>query len=256
MSSISRSAPLGRIALALAGALALVGAASAAPTYGNIAAPGVYFGSGNVNGNWTINTSNNVEVALRAKNRGLSGATFDGSSGTYFVPHGACISGALACGGTPGTRAAWNYEFSVNARADGVGSADLVGLNILLEVDTDPTFGFNWVPLNVLTNWSDNSFWNATTATRRVSVGANLADNDPLIGEIGLQQSANPSFGNSGFGFIPGAGSYGLRLSVLRDTALLSQVQTTVQVPEPGSLALAGLALAALGVAARRRRAG
>ena len=51
-----------------ASALALSSAALAAATYGNIGAvPGVYFGSGNLNGNWTIDTSNNIEVALRIK---------------------------------------------------------------------------------------------------------------------------------------------------------------------------------------------
>ena len=73
-------------------ACTLIGAAASAvavpvSSYGNIGTPGVYFGSGNVNGNWTIgtDTANNVEVALRVKNRATL-ATINGASGVYLKP--------------------------------------------------------------------------------------------------------------------------------------------------------------------------
>ena len=235
-----------------AGAFCLASSALAVPTYGNIVSPpGVIFGSGNVNGNFTINIANNVEVALRAKNR-YSGATVDGSDGTYNVEGGAC--GLLPCGGaTSAFRAKWNYEFAVNVRADGTGS-DLSAYEIELMVDTDPTSGVVPNTLNVITNWGDNSFWNGT-ARRNGTPG----QPGPIAGEFALQQSANPFFPNSGFGFVPADGLYDLTLSVYQTVGtarlLRSSVTTQLQVPEPGSLALTAAALAAALVVRRRRTA-
>lgn len=233
--------PFSKLALAVS-ALTLSASALAVPTYGNIAAPGVYFGSGNINGNWTIDTSNDVEVALRIKNRG-TGATIDGSSGIYRADPGLCNP---ICSGGP--KAAWNYEFSVNTQAGG-GNLDLTQVFAILEVDTDASAGTSFTALDLFANWNDNSYW---SGTRRVGAGPALA------GEYGVQQSANPLFGNSGFGFLPGAGLYDLRLSVYANNsgvqgALLASTSTQVAIPEPGSLALAGLALAGLATLRRRR---
>ena len=86
--------------LALAAIAVCSFGAQAAATYGDIAAPGVYFGSGNLNGNWTIDTSNNIEVALRVKDRGTL-ATLDGSSGVYTTFTGLCNP---VCGGSSKAR--------------------------------------------------------------------------------------------------------------------------------------------------------
>ena len=63
-----------------------------AEVYGSLTSPpGVYFGSGNPNGNFNITRDANFELGLRAKNRSSIGTVlFDGSSGVYSVPGGPC----------------------------------------------------------------------------------------------------------------------------------------------------------------------
>lgn len=218
------------------------GAAHAVASYGDIVDPpgalsAVYFGTGNVNGNFTIDTSNGIEVALRAKDRETF-ATLDGSGGFYNARMGTMS----------GPKALWNYEFSINTHGGG-GVLDLTQVVAKLYIDTNPGAGTTFNVFNVFGNWGDTEYADGTTKR---------AGSTPNAGEFTAQQSSNPLFGDSGFmpGFNPNApGMYDLRLAVYASDGitLLAQTQTQVQVPEPSSLWLMGIAFLGLGFAARRK---
>ncbi len=187
--------------------LGSTGLAQATTVYGNLAPPGVYFGSGNVNGNWWVDTTGNVELGLRAKNR-ATGAVLDGADGSYNASTG--LFG--------GNKAMWNYEFSVNP-------ADVAGLTYRLGVDHDPSVGMNYSYVT-LPYWVDN----ATNGTAfQNSQNVKFGDTPGGAFDVTVE------------------GLYGFTLQAWRGNALFSEVSMQVQVgdaipvgvlPEPGSLAL------------------
>jgi hypothetical protein len=122
------SAVLGIFALA-----ALSPAAQAGTTYNTSLAspPGVYFGTGNANSNFTVDTGSNVEIGLSAITRFIAPIT--PTTDVYTVPLG---NTAL-----PNTGSAWGVDFSINLRAGG-GSLTLSQIDPVLVV-TDTGTGFN-----------------------------------------------------------------------------------------------------------------
>ncbi|MBT9501520.1 MAG: PEP-CTERM sorting domain-containing protein [Burkholderiaceae bacterium] len=212
----------------LAAALATMTLAStsamAVASYGDVAAPGVYFGTGNVNGNWTIDTDSGVEVALRAKNRQTL-QTIDGSGGTYMAELGAC----LTCTGAP--KAMWSYEFSVN-------SGSLSGVTYLLGIDHDPSAGVSYSWVDPAAHWADNAI-------------APVPFN-------GFQNSQNVLFASTPGGpfDVNMAGLYSVTLQAWNNTSMLASTTMNVQVgavPEPETYALMFAGLGVLGFVARRR---
>jgi hypothetical protein len=146
------------------------------------------FGSGNPNGGWVSVLDNNIELGLRAKNRVTAATTNDGA-GNYSMPTG-----------FNGTRAMWNFEFSMNSNADGGPGANLSAYRFVLSFDVDPSQGQSWNTMNPLT--LDNSYGNDTTAN-----GAGVEPTDVpsalalIAGNSIAQNSGNIVFSGSYPGF-------------------------------------------------------
>jgi PEP-CTERM motif len=77
----------------------------------NLASPGVYFGTGNPNGAFTVNTDAGVELGLRGKISGIF-PQITPIGNTYFIPLGDTF----------------NFDYSVNPNFGGVGGTSNVSL--------------------------------------------------------------------------------------------------------------------------------
>jgi hypothetical protein len=235
-------------AAVLAAILVLGGSLSAKATVSynaSLAAPGVYFGNGNANSNFTVDTENGVELGLSAITRYIGPIVPSPSnSNVYDVP-----LGATTVAGKTGS--AWGFDFSINLQPPGGSSltlGDITALLTLTDVVNGTTGSFD-----PFAGIPDNT---AYGPSGKQSCGGACAPADWAV-----QNSEALSFGsiNTAFGDplynMNAMDTYIITLTVSGPGGQLASDTIVVNaVPEPTSMALFATGLAGLGMLRRRRR--
>lgn len=236
----------------------------------------VITGNGIANGGFTIGNGGGVEVGLRARERhdlatnSPTNVTGSNNNGTYNQNAGE----PAGFGGAGQNRARWNFDWSINT-----GTANVGAYTYRLGMDFDPSFGTNFQTFDPIKGvnpnpaagglalW-DHSFGNNSTAQSAgveafgLTLAAALADYNSLMANNNLvQNSWNYDFFDSAFSFDPTAnGNYSIFLEAIDGNNRVvsrSDIEVVVGtgfVPEPGSLALVGAALAGLALSRRRKQ--
>ncbi len=146
--------------------LAIFSHTANASTFDVNVTPGVIFGSGVTNGNFTVDQGSGIELGLRGKLRhnasGLAENTYNSNGdGTYSFDAGVAPTQSSPT-------AVWSFEWSINSNFDGSGN-NLSAYTYQLGVDSNPGLGQTWSifdPINVAEpGWFDHSMGNnGTTA--------------------------------------------------------------------------------------------
>jgi len=190
-------------------------------------------GSGNPNTDFAItriteDDGNVIEIGIKGKQRFVGQENVGGSGANYVVPTGYSVTSAGDLSPDPDSGLAWwNFDFSVDL-GDRSLADSMVGLRI-----EDPEGDEFLLP-------DFGSFMDQETSL--------------------IQNSWNIGFGfiEAGLGaFQPNLrGTYGISFTVsdFETETMFGTQAITVQVPSPATMALFGMGLLGLGVAARRRR--
>jgi hypothetical protein len=121
------------------------------------------FGSGNPDTGWTTDTASGVTLALRGKDRDNGATPQPTTPGVYEFPTGFSINNPA--------RAKWNWEFSIDS-----GSVNLSDdYDYYIAVDVDPSECADYVVINALTSFNDNSYGTNATANGQGTEGTAAA---------------------------------------------------------------------------------
>jgi hypothetical protein len=202
---------------------AAVLSASAAVLYNqNITA---IYGSGNPNTGWAADTSNGIELGLRAKNRDTGSTT--NLNGVYTFNVGAAPRGE------------WNYEFSINSGTDPLSTYDYY-----ISTDGDPSKCVRYTTVDALNYWNDNSYGTNATANGQGVEGPatalaatnTIAQNSENItfGDYpgGVQTLGNATYNYELYAVEKGAGPNGARLASVSITVVVGNGGAACNTPD------------------------
>lgn len=218
------------LSLALAFAVALP--ASAAITYdADLASPGVYYGSGNPNGAFTVNTVDGVELGLRAH-------VYEEAPGT---PAGNVYTFDL------GDSISFDYSFNPGADGSPVSLRGLTSLLTITNVGTGATASFD--PLNFPFNLDNATSTDAPGGqqnSQRLSFSF-LNGGFLSVGDIGYDPNVDATYEISW-------DVSGKKIAAMNDTIYINQgAGATGAVPEPATWGMMILGFGLIGAAVRRR---
>jgi len=247
------------------GLLAASYSANAAVIYDQNVTPDIIFGSGNLNGSFTVDQANGVELGLRGKLRfngsGLPENTFNSNGdGTYSF-----AAGVAPTQSSP--TAVWSFEWSINSNFDGNG-VNLNALTYALGIDSDPTLGTNYSvfdPINAILPPATVLFWDhaigdnstangfGTVAADETGYAALIASNNVAQNSWQAHWSISP--------FDPTVdGQYDFYLEAFNVNGSLARTNMSIivgqgaQVPEPATVALLALGLAGFSFGGRKKQ--
>jgi hypothetical protein len=207
-----------------AAALALaISPASAGVVDNSSLTEGVYYGTGNVNGNFVVDTVDGIEIGLRASLYRIGPITPSGN--WYQAPTGLSSFSS--------TRAAWNFDFSFNPGANSV-----EGLKSLITIEDLATGKSTSFDPSAIPD-------NAATDHGSAPPGGYQNSENALFGFFPYNPNANDTFK---FDFTVTGG-------VLGDTKMDAEafVQVGSGVPEPSTWAMLIIGFAGVGFVSYRR---